>query len=587
MANEHVMESILLADCGSTATRVSLIDLVGNEFRLVAVGETSSTVEVPWSTISTAVGEAIRQIERLTGRMLLDQEEQLILPEQGDGSGVDGFMSTVSAAVPLQVAVVGLMRSLSVESLLKAAHFTYVRIQNVVALDDPPPRAGQRGNMETMLAGFLQNRPDVILMGGGVDGSAVAPVVEMARDIAIGLSAWRDGARVPIVFAGNKDARPEMVKLFGQRSDLHVVDNVCPTLETEELGPVQEEIGSLYRELKMSRVPGFGGLRAWASAPILPTADGFGLMLKYLARVYEIDVLGVDVGGATTNIAGVMGGRYGSTVSSQLGVSYNTNSVLEQAGIERVLRWLPSDMEAEEAHDSFLNKSLRPMTIPETRQDLLLEQAVAREAISLTLQRARKAWLDSGSAYPGLLPPVDVIVGRGGVLSQAPDHRQAALILLDALQPTGVCSLALDSVSLLPQLGAWASVQPSVAGQVMARDGLLNLGTAISLVGRAREGSMALGVKVEYDDAQTIDVEVPYGTLEVIPLPPGREAFLELRPTSKFDVGLARKGKGARTEVEGGTVGVIIDARGRPLSLPTDGEKRRAKMQEWMREIGL
>lgn len=587
MANEHLIQSILLADCGSTATRVCLIDLVGNEFRLVAGGEASSTVEVPWSRISTAVCEAIRQIEGVTGRMLLDQEEQVIIPEQEDGSGVDGFMATVSAAVPLEVAVVGLIRSLSVESLLKAAQFTYVRIRNVVAIDDSPARAGQGSSMETMLADFLQNRPDVILIGGGVDGAAVAPVLEMARDIAIALSAWRDGGRVPIVFAGNRDARAEIAKLFGECSDLYVVDNVCPTLETEELGPVREEIGRLYREYRMSGVPGFGGLRARASAPILPTADGFGLVLRYLARDYEIDVLGVDVGGATTNMAGVVGGRYGSTVSSQLGMSYSINNVLEQAGIERVLRWLPFDIEAEEVHNTILNKALRPMTIPETRQDLLLEQAVAREAISLTLQRAGKAWLHGVSAYPGLLPPVDVIVGRGGVLSKAPDHRQAALILLDALQPTGVCSLALDNASLLPQLGALASVQPSVAAQVVARDGFFNLGTAISLVGTAREGTLALRLKIEYDDGQTVEVEVPYGALEVIPLPPGREAVLELRPTSGFDVGLGRKGKGARTEVEGGGVGVIIDARGRPLSLPTDGEKRRAKIQEWMWEIGL
>lgn len=587
MANEHLIQSILLADCGSTATRVCLIDLVGNEFRLVAGGEASSTVEVPWSRISTAVCEAIRQIEGVTGRMLLDQEEQVIIPEQEDGSGVDGFMASVSAAAPLEVAVVGLIRSLSVESLLKAAQFTYVRIRNVVAIDDSPARAGQGSSMVSMLADFLQNRPDVILIGGGVDGGAVAPVLEMARDIAIALSAWRDGGRVPIVFAGNRDARAEIVKLFGECSDLYVVDNVCPTLETEELGPVREEIGRLYREYRMSGVPGFGGLRARASAPILPTADGFGLMLRYLAREYEIDVLGVDVGGATTNMVGVMGGRHGSTVSSQLGMSYSISNVLEQAGIERVLRWLPFDIEAEEVHNTILNKALRPMTIPETRQDLLLEQAVAREAISLTLQRAGKAWLHSGSAYPGLLPPVDVIVGRGGVLSKAPDPRQAALILLDALQPTGVCSLALDNASLLPQLGALASVQPSVAAQVVARDGFFNLGTAISLVGTAREGTLALRLKMEYDDGQTVEVEVPYGALEVIPLPSGREAVLELRPTSRFDVGLARKGKGARTEVEGGGVGVIIDARGRPLSLPTDGEKRRAKIQEWMWEIGL
>ena len=583
MATDFRMQSVLVTDCGSTTTRVSLIDLVGNEFRLVAGGETSSTVEEPWSRICLGVREAVHQIERLTGRILLDDEQQLIVPERKDGTGVDGFIATVNAAVPLRLAVLGLIRSLSVESLLKATDSSYVVIQNVVAMDDVPPHPGEGSGTERMLNDSLQNRPDAILIGGGLEGGAVAPVLEMARDIAAALSVQGDGGRVHVVFAGNQEARPQIAQVLGECSDLHVVDNVRPTMEIENVGAAEEEIDKLYREHKMARIPGFGELRAWTSAPVLPTAEGFGLVLRYLARQYQLDVLGVDVGGATTNIAGVISRQYHSTVSTGLGVSYSISNVLEQAGMERVLRWLPFEMEVEEAHNSILNKALRPMSVPQSREELLLEQAVAREAISLTLERARKTWL----GHPEKLPPVDLIVGRGGVLSQAPQHRQAALILLDALQPTGVCTLALDKASLLPQLGALASVEPLAASQLVTRDGFVNLGTVISLAGTAREGTLALRVKMEYDDAQIIEAEVPYGALEVMPLPPAKKAVVELRPSSRFDVGLGRKGKGATTEVEGGVVGIIIDARGRPLVLPDNEEGRRAKIQEWMWAVGL
>ncbi len=588
MAKEQPIESILVADCGSTTTHVSLIDLVGNEYRLVAAGETSSTVEEPWSRICLAVREGVRQIERLSDRTLLDAEEQLIVPEKVDGSGVDGFVATVSAAVPLRLAVVGLIRGLSVQSLLKAADSSYVLIEKVVAIDESAPQSGRVGSIASMLNGSLQVRPDAILLGGGIDGGSVTPVIEMARDIAAVLSAWGDGGRIHVVFAGNRDARSEIAQVLGDCSNLHVVDNVRPALEIEDLAALGEEIDRLYREHKMARVPGFGELGSWASAPVLPTAEGFGLVLRYLARQYQLDVLGVDVGGATTNIAGVTDGQYGSTVSSQFGVGYNISSVLEQAGVDRVLRWLPFEMEAEGAINSILNKALRPMTIPETRQELLLEQAVAREAISLVLDQAREGWLDSSHSADGaVLRPLDLIVGRGGILSGGPRHRQAALVLLDSLQPTGVCTLALDKSSLLPQLGALASVHSLAAAQVVARDGLLNLGTVVSLVGTSREGALALRVRMKYDDGQTIEVEVPYGALEVIPLPPGRKATVELRPDSRFDVGLGRRGKGATTEMEGGVVGVIVDARGRPLSLPVDEDKRRTKIQEWMWEVGL
>lgn len=217
---------------------------------------------------------------------------------------------------------------------------------------------------------------------------------------------------------------------------------------------------------------------------------------------------------------------------------------------------------------------------------MLLEQAAAREAMALTRERAARRWLKGETDfYRDLLPPVDLIVGRGGVLAEAPNVGQAALMLLDGMQPTGVCTLALDQTSLLPQLGALAAVQPQAAAQVLLTDGLLRLGTVVSLTGTGKAGSVALNLRVKYDDGQTLRAEVPYGSLEVVPLMTGKRATVELRPTAQFDVGLGRKGKGATTEVEGGALGLIVDARGRPLSLPEEETARRTKVQEWMAEL--
>ena len=582
------LESILLADCGSIATRVALIDLVADEFRLVATGETATTVEVPWSRISMGVREAIRQIERLTGRVLLSGQEQLILPEREDGGGVDAFVATVDAAIPLQVAVVGLIGRVSVDSLLKATEGSYVVVRNVVARDDRTSDSGGESTMVAMVRDTLRNRPDAILLGGGIEGGAVEPVLEAAMDVAIALAASEEGGKVHVVFAGNRDARTDIVRILGDSANLHVVDNVRPTLADEDLGAAQEELRSLYRETKMGRAPGFGELKSWVSAPVMATAEGLELALRYLSRAYQLDTVAVDVGGSATHVAGVIGGRLGSTVSAHLGMGYGIRSILDEVGIDRILRWLPFEMDEDQAYNQILNKALRPMTVPETVEGLLLEQAAAREAISLTLDRARGRWLGSGAdPVEEHVPPVDLIVGRGGVLSEAPVRGLAVLILLDAIQPTGICALALDQASLLPQLGALASLHPLAATQVLARDGILKLGTVISLTGSGKEGAVALKLKIDYDDGQSLKVEVPYGAMEVIPLMEGKRAVVELRPSSRFDVGLGKKGKGATTELDGGALGIIVDARGRPLSLPGDGEKRRAKIREWMGELGI
>jgi hypothetical protein len=160
------------------------------------------------------------------------------------------------------------------------------------------------------------------------------------------------------------------------------------------------------------------------------------------------------------------------------------------------------------------------------------------------------------------------------------------LILLDALQPIGVSSLALNVNSVAASLGVTATIEPLAAAQVMERDGFLSLGTVVAPVGTAREGEIALKLKITYDDGRALEMEMPYGSLEVLPLPAGHKATLELRPSRKFDIGLGAKGKGATTELEGGAVGVIIDARGRPLSLPATRGEQQAKIQEWLWGVG-
>ena len=94
MANGLKIESILAADCGSTMTKVILIDKIDDQFRFIAHGEALSTIEPPRADVLLGVRHAIEQIEETTGRLLLDEQGQLITPEQANGNGVDTFVAT-------------------------------------------------------------------------------------------------------------------------------------------------------------------------------------------------------------------------------------------------------------------------------------------------------------------------------------------------------------------------------------------------------------------------------------------------------------------------------------------------------------
>jgi hypothetical protein len=235
-----------------------------------------------------------------------------------------------------------------------------------------------------------------------------------------------------------------------------------------------------------------------------------------------------------------------------------------------------------------MNKEVHPASIPQDTRELRLEQAWTREAIRATLKVAYPGWKPgvAQAHHPHLLPLCDTIIVSGGVLTHAPRPGQAALMVLDGLEPIGVSTLVLDAHGLAPALGRVAAVKPLAAVEALDSGALVNLATVVTPVGHARRGDTILKVQVTYDDGGTFSVEVDYGDLEVLPLPPGQQAVLELRPLRRFDVGLGGPGKAGKRRVSGGLAGLIIDARGRPLHLPSEPELRQSQIQKWLRDVG-
>jgi hypothetical protein len=97
---------------------------------------------------------------------------------------------------------------------------------------------------------------------------------------------------------------------------------------------------------------------------------------------------------------------------------------------------------------------------------------------------------------------------------------------------------------------------------------------------------LVLKARVTYEDDSKFNIELRYGDLEVLPLMPGQQAVIELRPLRHFDVGLGGPGKGGKRLVNGGLAGLIIDARGRPLCLSDDPKERQLHMQQWIWDMG-
>jgi uncharacterized protein (TIGR01319 family) len=585
------VRSILATDCGSTTTKAILIEKRGEEYRLVNRGEAPTTVEAPFDDVTIGVLNATRELEDLTGRQLI-HDGKILTPQLDEKRGVDLYLSTSSAGGGLQMMVMGVVRQMSAESAQRAALGAGAIIMDVIAIDD-----GRKDYQK--IQRLRELRPDIVLLSGGTDGGTITHLVELAELLIAADPRPRFGTmNLPVIFAGNKDARDEIRHLLGERFDLRIVDNLRPDLDRENLGPAREAIHELFLEHVMQQAPGYSKLMTWTSADIMSTPNAVGKIMVTIAEQRGINILGVDIGGATTDVFSVFDGNYTRTVSANLGMSYSICNVMLEAGIQNIRRWLPFDIEEYEVRNRLRNKMIRPTTIPQTYEDLLLEQAVSREALRLAFihhkqlarglkgvqqQRTIGEALDQAETGKTLVQmmALDMIIGSGGVLSHAPKRAQSALMMMDAYQPEGVTMLAVDSIFMMPQLGVLSTVHPEAAAQVFDRDCLIRLGSCVAPVGQGKEGEPCL--TIDYNGKSET---FRYGELRVLPMGVGEALQATIKPARGFDVG-AGKGRPVEATLEGGVVGIVVDTRGRPLQLPPDDAARRQKLIAWMTALGL
>ena len=598
---EGELRSILATDCGSTTTKAILIEKRGDEYQLVVRGEAPTTVEAPVEDVTAGVINAITEVEELAGRKLLDNGV-IIKPQNGD-EGVDIYISTSSAGGGLQMMVAGVVRSMTGESAERAALGAGAIVMDVIASNDKrlPHEKIER---------IRHLRPDMLLLSGGIDGGTTSHVVELAEIIAASRPQPRLGIayELPLIYAGNKDARELIRERLDDVMSLDIVDNLRPVLERENLMPTRYKIQEQFLEHVMAHAPGYKKLIEWTDAPIMPTPGAVGEIIQTVSSQQDIQVVGVDIGGATTDVFSVFKNRdveaiFNRTVSANLGMSYSVSNVLAEAGIENVLRWVPFDIEVGDLRNRVKNKMIRPTTIPQTLQELVLEQAIAREALRLAFEQHKQLAVElrgvqqqrtiseafdqaeSGQTLVNMFA-LDMLVGSGGVLSHAPRRQQSMLMMIDAFQPQGLTHLAVDSIFMMPQLGVLTQVNAEAATQVFERDCLIHLGTCVAPVGVGKEGDTCLSIELSSSDKLVVTEDIPYGELRLYPLALGEKGSLKLQPSRRFDLG-AGHGTPIETDALGGVVGLVIDTRGRPLEIPTDSAQRVAQLTKWQKALDI
>ena len=589
--NLENIKVILATDCGSTTTKAILIEYINKEYRLTFRGEAPTTVEAPFEDVTRGVLNSIAELEELSGRTILDVEK-FIKTNSDNSNGIDLYISTSSAGGGLQMMVAGVVKSMTGESAERAALGAGSIVMDIISSND-------KRKYHEKVQRIRELRPDMVLLSGGIDGGTISHVVELAEIIKTANPKPRLGNnyKLPVIYAGNNEIIDKINDRLSDITDLKIVENIRPTLEKENLKPSRDMIHNLFMDHVMAQAPGYDKLSTWTDAPIMPTPGAVGEIIKKIAQIEDISVVGVDIGGATTDVFSVFNNKFNRTVSANYGMSYSICNVLADAGINKVSRWLKDDINFDELTNRIANKMIRPTTIPQTLDELMIEQAIAREALRLSFEQHKKFAVSlrgvqqnrtisdtfdqtmSGKTLVDM-NDLDLIVGSGGVLSHAPRREQSLRMLVDAFLPEGITEIAVDSIFMMPQLGVLSSIHEQAAIEVFNKDCLVRLGTCISALGDdIEEGDTILEYKLQID-TNIIEGNLKYGELILLKYPYKR-IKINIITQNNFLLNNENEFEGY---VNGGEVGILLDGRGRPFNLSMDTNNRKDLIKKWSEE---
>ncbi len=575
-------EYAVITDVGSTATKAILLDIRSSVPALLALASHPTTVELPQNDVCIGIKEACRALEAKTGiKLLADAEGLNFLPEVQ-------YLSSSSAGGGLQILVIGLTLFDSASSAQRAAYGAGGVILDTFAINDGRQAAEQMMSMRKL-------HPDMILLCGGTDGGALSSVLRLAEILRVAkpLPKYETDTPIPTLYAGNNEAAELVKKMIGKDFDLHIMPNLRPKMDVENLSPTQEAIRDLFMENVMERAPGYYKLKQVTQSNIIPTPLGVLNTLSLFDRQAQRNIFAFDVGGATTDVFSQINGHLQRTVSANLGMSYSALNVFTEAGEESFMEMLGEGFTANDVRNYIGNKCLNPTLIPATEAERKIEQVLATQAIRLALLRHREmhfnqekvGFLDRvvGNDLDGFdfkfnyqvyeqryhfqQSDIDLIIASGGVFAHLEDPIDAAMIVVNATRPKGITEIKVDKDFISPHIGVLSETNPDAASQLLAQDSLQSVAWHIAPIFPKGQKKAFLSYKINGEAKQ-----LHPNSLEILP---EGEKELSFQLSAAVNLGNSTHSKDLKTSLP-----VILDSRIQKLTAQKPISERDIRITE-------
>ena len=455
------MKPVLLIDFGSTYTKLTAVDVEGEQ--ILGTAQSYTTVQ---TDINDGLTNALRLLEEKTGKLEFAET-----------------FACSSAAGGLRMVASGLVPELTSEAAKLASLGAGAKIVGLYSFQ----------MTEEDMEEILVLKPDIFLLVGGTDGGNTACIEHNAQMLA------SIHPTFPIVIAGNRNSARKCQQILAD-CETYVCPNVMPKFGTLNIEPTQKQI----REIFLNRIIQAKGLSAAAqllSDIMMPTPSAVMQAMQLLSEGCEGelgigDLVAVDVGGATTDIYSMADGMpeamntvykgipepFGKcTVEGDIGMRYSVQGIVEAVGAQRVSQLSGIAPQRVEELVSWLREHTD--SVPDGNEELeRLDHALASMAIETAVAR-HAGTMEETYTMMGLtfvqsgknLTRVKQIVVTGGSLIHTKHTADIAKhALYSPAQPGSLrpkqADIWVDRKYILAAMGLISTRYPQVALRIMKKE---------------------------------------------------------------------------------------------------------------------
>jgi len=497
----------------------------------------------------------------------------LISPSDNKGRGVDRVCLTWSLPVPLRAVMIGLIPAYSLNIGQQLLADMQMNVVGQISLTD-----GRSD--EEKLDTILSSRPDLIILLGGVDGGA-ANVIKAQVDLIVrALRILPKELRPEVVYMGNSLLAEYVKTTIEAFTLISTAANIQPTLAETDLKPARETLAKVCSRIWLKHYHLQVGTQLLSIENYRPASESIEDLTNILAKCENAD--GGCVSFYQDCVSSVIStSRDGKSASHQFYKPYSTkvlNERKDEIRLSDVTAWVPTITQQSVLNRRFFGDAFYPGRLPVTSDDSILEYGVDRAA-------GRQAWHQLSSkketsrklvSKPGGVD-TDLILVGGSRLYARRSLGRVLLDVLDILQPVGKTDVYFDQEVLVGPLGTLAHLDPNIPIHCILGNTIPKLATLIAPAFHARDDAKIMNLVVTDKEGNEIVHEVRSGSLFRIPVPPDRIVDVRIHPHVNLNFG-SRKNKRIPLSVSGSMLGIVIDARGRPLK----PRKNPQAQQDWM-----